>query len=144
MNRPKNIGTAAETAVVRWCRDHGFTSAERLALSGALDQGDVRLTRGVHLEVKGGKAAEGASIEQIRAWMREADAEGRNAEAHCFLVRKRRGYGKTRVGQWHAHMRLKHVAPAYNGDYVGDTIIEMEFKSLLLLLRRNGWGIPIP
>ena len=36
-NRPKAIGTAAETAVVRYLAAHGFPAAERRALHGARD-----------------------------------------------------------------------------------------------------------
>ena len=40
-NRPKAIGTAAETAVVRYLAAHGFPAAERRALHGATDLGDI-------------------------------------------------------------------------------------------------------
>ena len=39
-NRPKAIGTAAETAVVRYLAAHGFPAAERRALHGATDLGE--------------------------------------------------------------------------------------------------------
>lgn len=41
-NRPKAIGTAAETAVVRYLAAHGFPAAERRALHGATDHGGAR------------------------------------------------------------------------------------------------------
>ena len=46
VNRSKQRGTAAETAVLRHVRTHGFPWAERLALSGNADQGDISLLPG--------------------------------------------------------------------------------------------------
>lgn len=46
-NRPKAIGTAAETAVVRYLAAHGFPAAERRALHGATDLGDITGTPGL-------------------------------------------------------------------------------------------------
>ena len=53
-NRPKAIGTAAETAVVRYLAAHGFPNAERRALHGATDLGDITGTPSLCWEVKGG------------------------------------------------------------------------------------------
>jgi hypothetical protein len=54
-NRSKNIGTAAETAVVKAARAYGFPGAERRALHGSTDLGDILLCPGVIVEVKAGK-----------------------------------------------------------------------------------------
>ena len=112
--RSKDIGTRAETAVVRLARDLGFREAERLPLAGAADKGDIRLIRDplVILEVKAGKAAQNASWPQIQAWLRETQIERNNAwkdlthpqkinrEFHGFLVSQRKGYGIGRVADW--------------------------------------------
>lgn len=111
--RSKDIGTRAETAVVRLAREIGFHHAERLPLAGAADQGDIRLCRDplVILEVKAGKAAQNASWTQIQAWLREAQIERNNAwkalpekskiwEWHGYLVTQRKGYGIGRVEDW--------------------------------------------
>ena len=112
--RSKDIGTRAETAVVRLARDLGFREAERLPLAGAADKGDIRLIRDplVILEVKAGKAAQNASWSQIQAWLRETQIERNNAwkdltlrqkigrEFHGFLVSQRKGYGIGRVADW--------------------------------------------
>lgn len=45
-NRPKQRGTAAETAVLRYVRDRGYPWAHRLALTGNADQGDISLLPG--------------------------------------------------------------------------------------------------
>jgi hypothetical protein len=108
--RSKDIGTRAETAVVKLAHELGYRDAERLALAGADDRGDIRLLRDplVILEVKAGKAAQEASWPQIQAWLRETQIERNNAfradksasEWHGFLVTQRRGYGIGRVADW--------------------------------------------
>ena len=100
MSRSKAIGTAGEVAVVGYAQGHGFPEAERLALAGKDDQGDVRLMRGVHLEVKAGNAAHNASYNQCEAWLKEADREGVATEewlsgglscgCHCGRITRRR------------------------------------------------------
>ena len=63
-NPSKNKGTAAETAVVRHAWAQGFTDAERIALSGANDQGDVVLMREpkIIIEVKAGKVVSTGAV----------------------------------------------------------------------------------
>jgi len=102
-NPSKNKGTAAETAVVRYAWSQGFTDAERIALAGANDQGDVVLMRDpkIILEVKAGKAAQTASLGQISKWLDETRTERDNAKAvHGFLVVQRQGFGNGRVESW--------------------------------------------
>lgn len=105
VNRPKAIGTAGETAVVRYVAAHGFNGAERIALHGIADQGDVSLCPGVMVEVKSGHAAEQASDATIAEWL--ADTERERVARGCdvaFLVTKRRGKGAANAGAWWAHM----------------------------------------
>ncbi|NAE18288.1 hypothetical protein, partial [Enterococcus hirae] len=66
--RPRDIGTAAETATVRYLRTAGFPHAERRALRGTHDCGDITGTPGLAWEVKGGQAAKGASDGQVAQW----------------------------------------------------------------------------
>lgn len=110
-NRPKNIGTAFETLVVNYARENGFPQADRLALSGSADRGDVRLTAdlqyGAIAECKGGQAAERASDAQILQWLHDTEVERINANAHvALLVVKRKGHGKTKVGGMDAYLWL--------------------------------------
>jgi len=70
VNRPRDIGTAAETAVVRVLREY-FPEADRSPLRGHHDQGDIRGTGDFIWEVKAGNTARGAdSTESV--W-RESD-----------------------------------------------------------------------
>lgn len=111
VNRSKNIGTAGESAVVRYAREQGFPHSDRLTLSGAQDRGDVRLTRelrnGVIVEVKAGRAAEQVSDLKVDAWMAETEAERQHAGAALgVLVVKRAGFAGQRCGRWWAILPL--------------------------------------
>jgi hypothetical protein len=151
-NRPKNIGTSAETAVVRAARRLGFPHAERVVLHGTLDQGDVRLTpgltAGVIVEVKGGNAARDASDAQVWAWLVETERERVNARADvALLVTQRRGVGAPNAERWWAHLRMGDLArlrdyPA--GIHVADDApVRMTFASALAQLRAAGYGHPL-
>ena len=104
-NKPKAIGTAGETAVVRYVQRDGFPGAERLALHGTLDEGDATLCPGVGAEVKAGKAAETASDAQVAVWLAEAEVERVNRRADMMLlVLKRKGKGHANAGQWWVYL----------------------------------------
>ena len=126
--RPKDIGTAAESAVVKYLRENGFGNAERRALHGSTDLGDITGIPGVVIEVKGGKMAEGASDGLVQAWLAETDAERRNAKADVgILVLKRKGQAV--AGSWWCIYRNIQGYP-----------IRMLLKDYVNLLRRDGYG----
>jgi len=106
MNRPKAIGTHAESLATIWLREHGFPDAVRIAQAGAADTGDIRLMPGLHAEVKGGRAAEHASVGQVEQWLYECDAEAMHSGAKVFLIMKRRGHGAAGVGNWTTAARM--------------------------------------
>jgi len=144
-NRPKDIGTRAETAVVRAARVHGFPGADRLTLTGAKDRGDVSLCPGVIVEVKGGERARTASDRQIEAWLVETERERVNAGADvAFLVTQRAGFGPERAALWWAHLRLVDLDAAREHDtehaLVGATTIRLHLADALFILRCNGYG----
>jgi hypothetical protein len=156
-NKPKAIGTAAETGVVRYCQPNGFPFAERLALHGALDEGDVQLCPGVVLEVKGGKRAETASDALIASWLDETEAERVNRRADvAALVTKRKGKGAPNAGQWWAYLPgwafvcLAMTVHRVDVNPLGMSLAHAELPAvritlaeLVELLRRAGWGDPI-
>jgi len=114
MARSKDIGTAAESAVVKYLRENGFGGAERRALRGALDCGDITGCGPLVIEVKAGAAAMNASDGQVEKWLEETETERDNAGADLgVLVLKRRGKGS--AGDWWAIQRewvfgpLSHV-----------------------------------
>ena len=87
----------------------------------------LRLPQGlVVIEVKGGHAAEGASIGQCSAWMDEAERECVNAKGiQAILVTKRKAIGQARAGEWWAYFRRPNV----NLD--GDTMFRATLAELI-------------
>ena len=141
VNRPKNIGTAAETAVVRAARQRGFPMADRLTQTGAKDRGDIGLCPGVILEVKGGKAAETASDALIGRWLVETARERVNAGArHAFLVTKRAGVGGPNAHLWWAHLTLPDLACLIGVPVPTNARFRLSLDHLLRILREEGYG----
>lgn len=135
-NRPKQIGTAGESAVVRYARTAGFPLADRLTLSGRYDRGDVLLAPGAVLEVKAGAAAKGASYGQVLAWLEETETERVNARADvAALVVQRRGYGIGRVEWWSFYWI--ETFP------FGPLVASCSLADGLMRLRHAGWGVPL-
>jgi Holliday junction resolvase len=91
-NPSKQRGTAFETAVVAWLREHGFPYAERRALSGNQDRGDIAGVPGVMLECKAEKAI------HLSDYMNEVRVQKANAGAQVGVaVIKRRSHGVERA-----------------------------------------------
>ncbi len=134
--RPKDIGTRAETAVVRVLASSGFPHAERRALAGAYDLGDITGTPGIAWEVKGGKAAKTASDGQVDAWLRETETERVNARADVgILVMQRAGYGPERAGRWWAIIWLHQI-----NAHAPDMAVRVHLDDAIRFLRANGYG----
>lgn len=90
----KAKGTIAESAVASYLSTWGWL-AERRALSGAFDKGDIVGVPGVVVEVKS------AARLCIPEWMRETAVETVNASANVgLLVIKPKGVGYANVAQW--------------------------------------------
>lgn len=101
VNRPKNDGTWAETAVVNWLQLHGHPWAERRSLKGSLDRGDVTGCPGLCIEVK----YLGKGVPKLAGWLKETRAETKNSRAdYGYLVIKPPGVGNKRTEQWWAVM----------------------------------------
>lgn len=99
MSEAKRKGTAAESAVVSFLRTRGWPYAERLALQGAHDRGDVTGTPGICWEVKN------CADLDLPGWLTEAATERENAHAdHGIVVAKPRGIGVKSVEHWYAVM----------------------------------------
>ncbi len=146
--RPKDIGTAAETAVVRYLAANGFPHAERRALRGEKDAGDITGTPGICWEVKGGDAAKDASDKQITDWLNDTFIETCNAhEAEGVLVLQRRGVGPANAGRWWAVLPawgltgLTARCSAVPGFPTGFPV-RMLLSDVVRLLRANGYGDP--
>jgi hypothetical protein len=152
VTRSKDIGTAAETAVVRYLRVNGFAQAERRALAGVLDQGDITGTPGIAWEVKAGEKARHAGDAQITSWMTETEVERVNARADVgVLVVRRRSYGCARAGRWWAILQLGVLLDLTitGRDGTGDwndhtTPTRLFLCDVVELLRGAGYGDPLP
>ena len=85
MSASKRKGTAFESAVVEFLRTHGFPYAERRALRGVRDCGDVAGVIGWTLELKNHRAMD------LGTWATEAEKEAMNDHGYRWaIVHKRR------------------------------------------------------
>lgn len=90
-NPSKRLGTSAEVAIVGALLEDGYRHAERRALAGSKDRGDVAGIPGVVIEAKN------CGTVAIPAWLREAEVERANAGADLAVVwHKIRGRGDPR------------------------------------------------
>jgi len=104
MSRNKAKGTSAETAVVNYLIANGYVHAERRALAGVNDKGDIAGLPGVCIEVKAHKSY------SIPAWLKELAVEKVNAKAQVgILVVKPVGVGSANTGNWWAIMPLSEA-----------------------------------
>lgn len=142
MNRPKRIGTAAESAVRDYLCSRGIT-AIRPAQAGTQDKGDVHAAPTEHgyrvvVEVKAGAQAHNPSLPQVEAWQAEAEAEaGRVADCDmAILVLKRRGSAK--VWDWPAYTKagdIEFIVANYAGRTpLNDTWVCLPFGRLIDLI----------
>ena len=100
MNRPKRLGTAFEVAVVAFLNEHGYPHAERRALAGANDRGDIAGTPYVW-ECKNLKTLD------LAGGIDETKQEIANANAlFGFLIVKRR---RKSTGEAYAVMTLEQL-----------------------------------
>lgn len=146
MNRPKAIGTACESAVVKFLRANGFTQAERRALTGSHDQGDITGTPGIAWEVKGGNAAKTAGDGLVADWLAQTETERLNASADIgVLVMARAGYGPDRAGRWWAVIPLFVIASPADGlaDRWPAPAARLHLADVAELLRAAGYGQPL-
>lgn len=93
MSRQKQKGTRWESAIVTYLRERGWPHAERRALNGAKDQGDVAGIVGIVIEAKD------QARHSFAEWLDEANQERDNAHADLAVVwAHRRGKASPRDG----------------------------------------------
>lgn len=168
--RPRDIGTDAERGVARWLQANGWPNAERRALRGNQDAGDITGTPGICWSVKGGATAKRAGDATVARWLAELDRQRGNARADLgVLVMQRTGYSPARAGQWWAVTRLWTITylqlvsdrdergmPGYTGGAVLYAVAatdpatpwmlapaRMQLADLAQLLRAAGYGTPL-
>jgi len=146
VNRPRAIGTYAETAVTRAARLCGFPYADRHALHGSRDTGDVGLCPGVIIEVKGGEMARRHSDLDVQNWLDETARERDHANAAvAFLVVQRPHVGAPNAGRWWAYWRLGWIADldGLQWHYARHMAVRSTLSESLMMLRAVGYGDPI-
>lgn len=94
-SKSKQKGTTAEREVVRYLQQW-WPAAERRALSGNKDKGDVAGIPGVVVEVKA------AQTQLLTKWQRETLVERQNAGATACVLVVKRPYKP--VAQWDAYL----------------------------------------
>lgn len=110
-NPSKKKGTKAETEVVNFLADYGIV-AERMALSGAKDKGDIKVIESNYgkplvFEVKAGKQTQNPSRSDIEDWLAQARVEGENSGCDCMLVIRRYKRNIADAEVWHlSHHKL--------------------------------------
>ena len=115
MSKAKQKGTSAESALVKYLQANGFPMAERRALTGSLDQGDITGTPCLAWEVKNHKAY------HIPEWLRETEIETGNANADFgILAVKPNGVGLGNAGQWWAIMTMDQMVKLLREAGYGD------------------------
>ena len=145
MSKQKAKGTACEVAILKYVRANGFPWAERLALSGAADCGDISLLPGrlIVLEAKAHASAAtgqpGATL--LAEWMRQTETERDNAGAdHGLLVVKRKG--TTDPSKWFAYLDPSTLYALIGSAAPPpfDSCVCLPLADALLLLRSAGYG----
>lgn len=115
MSKQRAKGTAFESAVCRFLAEEGFPHAERRALSGTQDRGDIAGILGWVLEVKNCRKVE------LAAWIDEAAVEQANDGADFSAV-------------WHHRVGKAHPSAGY---------VTMTGAMFVRLLRQAGYGEPL-
>ena len=137
--RPKDIGTAAETAAKRFLQANGFPECDRQPLRGNRDQGDLVVCRDplVIAEVKGGQMAEKASAAVIAEWLEQTETEAVHAGADLAVLIVRRH--RRPVGLWDTYMRANDWALLLTGDSILPTDAPWPLRASLGDWSRMAW-----
>lgn len=138
--RPKDIGTAAETAANRFIQTNGFPKCDRQPLRGNRDGGDLKLCDGVIAEVKVRDRT--ISLEEIAGWMVETSVEIRNAGADYGFLIVRKKYQNVRY--WPTYWFVRDVVTLHvdHSDFLAPrtAITSMTLIDSVMMLRHCGYG----
>ncbi|MGV9850409.1 hypothetical protein ACWDWU_16810 [Streptomyces sp. NPDC003442] len=132
--KSKARGTETERKVVKYLQEEGFTRAERRALSGNKDRGDVTGIEGVVIEVKGDRA------NRIAKWKAETLTEAENASVGYYFLVVRVDYKP--VDQWEAHVPWNLLGSndlEFGGELEDWQWVRMDLRLAVQLLRAQGY-----
>lgn len=132
--KSKARGTETERMVVKYLQEEGFTRAERRALSGNKDRGDVTGVEGVVIEIKGDRA------NRIAKWKAETLTEAENASVGYYFLVVRVGYKP--VDQWEAHVPWNLLGSndlEFGGELEDWQWVRMDLRLAVHLLKAQGY-----
>lgn len=132
--KSKQRGTETERMVVRFFQENGFPRAERRALAGSADRGDVTGIDGLCIEVKGDRS------NKVSAWKAETVKEATNAGTKNFLLVVRIDYKP--VERWEAHIPwnlLGSSSMELGGPLEDWQWVRLDLRLAALLLRAQGY-----
>ena len=156
VNKSKNVGTAAESAIVKAFIRGGWPEAKRYAQRGSQDVGDIDIHAGITLEVKAGAAAktaaESSSDLQVKRWLEETNNERRRKGADFgILIMVRRGVPLKRAEDWWAVMQAGEYAdlrgvPDERFDINPHLPVRFSVQHAIEILREAGYcpNTPVP
>lgn len=127
-NPSKAKGTKCETDTVRYLRANGFPNAERRALSGSNDRGDILADAGLVFECKHWAIY---SDVDVLDWQAQTAREMRNANASEGVLIIRRT-GKADPGTWWAWRYF--TGRGWYCTWLAAAAVD---------LRLEGWGTPL-
>lgn len=117
-NASKAKGTRAESAVVRYLESRGI-HAERRALHGAKDPGDILVEGHIVLEVKAGKQTVGYGRTLKEQWLNQTRVETANASLNSgYLIIVRYHYPIKDAEVWSMDGKLFWYLDAWCGEIV--------------------------
>jgi hypothetical protein len=147
-NGSKDKGTRGETGLVRRLQALGMPEARRVLPEQGNDLGDVHTDR-VAWQVKAGKAAQGASEEQIQRWMINTLGQATHAQANYgILVTARVGFSPERADSWWAWLPVADLIKlSIDGGYhlgmppsVLDYPVRLPVSEMVKLLKARGYS----
>lgn len=147
MNKSGQLGTKAESAVVKVLTPNGFPHCERRRLRGANDAGDLTGTPGICWSVKGGNMARTASDLDVQRWLAELATQMGHAKADVgVLVVQRKGVGYDNAHRWWAIMPAGQITYLSGTPQMHPAPLAFPVRMLLgdavTLLRAAGYGQP--
>lgn len=119
-NKPKRIGTAFETACVRYLSERlSDDRIERRALHGSRDMGDIF---NVFAHGREGivecKCVKKWGKSDLQGWMEQTVEERGNADADfALLVVHKQGVGAKRFGENHCYMQVRDLESIVGGEF---------------------------
>ena len=141
VNRNKATGNDRELRAAKYMRTKGFPKARRRLAGRVLDEGDLENCGPVTWQIK--RLKNGASRNQIRKWLQEAQKQKANAGSEYGFLLYVAEFKP--VGQWSVYcyaMDLLDLAVEKGSGFYTvhwDAIVRVDFDDMLNLLHHAGY-----